>query len=317
MDNEIMVSVSCLVYNHEKYLRKCLNGFVMQKTNFKFEVLIHDDASTDHSADIIREYEKKYPEIIKPIYQTENQYSKGVSISSTYQYPRARGKYIAFCEGDDSWCNFNKLQKQFEYMESHPECTLCVHEAYKHNCATGKDLLYTEIAEECNVPIEQILTEGAMFATNSCFVRKKNHINMPDIFLAKGFGDHQLIIYNTLCGYCHYFPDIMSVYNWGTEGSWTQRVYHNNEKRVEQCKEMIALMNRINEYTHYQYNEAIQKKIAKTEFNMHLAAGDIFAIHKKKYGKFVDEAKNSGWKLDKECTANLIRKWGVLRRRFK
>ena len=72
-NNNIMVSVCCLVYNHEKYLRKCLDGFVMQRTNFKFEVLIHDDASTDHSADIIREYEKKYSDIIKPIYQKENQ----------------------------------------------------------------------------------------------------------------------------------------------------------------------------------------------------------------------------------------------------
>lgn len=89
---EIAVSVLCLVYNHEKYLRKCLDGFVNQKTNFKFEVIINDDASTDKSADIIREYEEKYPDIIKPIYQTENQYSKGVKLSAVYQYPRVKGK---------------------------------------------------------------------------------------------------------------------------------------------------------------------------------------------------------------------------------
>jgi glycosyltransferase involved in cell wall biosynthesis len=73
----------------------------MLKTNFKFEVLIHDDASTDHSADIIREYEEKYPEIINPIYQIENQHSRKIPIGRTYQYPRAKGKYIALCEGDD------------------------------------------------------------------------------------------------------------------------------------------------------------------------------------------------------------------------
>ena len=83
MNDIIMVSISCLVYNHEKYLRQCLDGFVNQKTTFKFEVLIHDDASTDGSANIIREYEKNYPEIIKPIYQKENQYSKGVNIENT------------------------------------------------------------------------------------------------------------------------------------------------------------------------------------------------------------------------------------------
>ncbi len=127
MDEQIMVSVFCATYNHEKYIRKCLDGFIMQKTNFKFEVLVHDDASTDKTADIIREYEEKYPDIIKPIYQTENQYSKGVQIGVTFQYPRAKGKYIAFCEGDDYWCDENKLQRQFDIMESHPECSICVH----------------------------------------------------------------------------------------------------------------------------------------------------------------------------------------------
>ena len=93
MDNkeEIMVSVFCTAYNHGKYIRDCLEGFVKQKTNFKFEVLINDDASTDNTASIIREYEKKYPDIIKPIYQKENQYSKGISIYRQILVPEASG----------------------------------------------------------------------------------------------------------------------------------------------------------------------------------------------------------------------------------
>lgn len=127
MNDIIMVSISCLVYNHEKYLRQCLDGFVNQKTTFKFEVLIHDDASTDGSANIIREYEKNYPEIIKPIYQKENQYSKKIKISWKYQYPRAKGKYIALCEGDDYWTDPNKLQQQFDMMEKDNSISMCVH----------------------------------------------------------------------------------------------------------------------------------------------------------------------------------------------
>ena len=110
MEN-IMVSVICLCYNHENYVKDALEGFVKQKTTFPFEVLIHDDASTDKSAEIIREYEAKYPDIIKPTYQTENQYSQGVKILRTYLLPKVRGKYIAFCEGDDFWTDENKLQK--------------------------------------------------------------------------------------------------------------------------------------------------------------------------------------------------------------
>ena len=117
---KVMVSIICNVYNHEKYVREALESFVMQKTDFAYEVLVHDDASTDHSADIIREYEKQYPDIMKPIYQTVNQYSK-CSITRTYQVPRAKGKYIAFCEGDDFWNDPYKLQKQFDEMEKHPD----------------------------------------------------------------------------------------------------------------------------------------------------------------------------------------------------
>ena len=124
-----LVSVCCLVYNHEPYLRDCLDGFVMQQTNFPIEVLIHDDASTDHSADIIREYTAKYPYLFKPIYQTENQYSKGVDIPTNYLYSRARGKYIAICEGDDYWTDPHKLQIQVDFLETHPEYSMCFHGA--------------------------------------------------------------------------------------------------------------------------------------------------------------------------------------------
>ena len=104
------VSVICLAYNHEKYIRKTLEGFVKQKTNFSVEYIIHDDASTDSTASIVREFEEKYPDLIKPIYQKENQYSKGVPITRNLQM-QVQGKYIAFCEGDDYWIDEYKLQK--------------------------------------------------------------------------------------------------------------------------------------------------------------------------------------------------------------
>lgn len=116
-----LVSICSLVYNHAPYLRQCLDGFVMQQTTFPFEVVIHDDASTDGSAAIIREYATRYPNIFVPIYQTENQYSQGKKVSSTFVFPRARGKYIALCEGDDYWTDPLKLQKQVDFLEANPE----------------------------------------------------------------------------------------------------------------------------------------------------------------------------------------------------
>lgn len=119
--NVPLVSICCLAYNHEIFIRQSLDGFLMQKTNFSFEVLIHDDASPDKTADIIREYESKYPDIIKPIYQIENQYSKGVGVTRQFQFPRAQGKYIALCEGDDYWTDPLKLQKQVDFLEANED----------------------------------------------------------------------------------------------------------------------------------------------------------------------------------------------------
>ena len=119
---EILVAIKCLVYNHEPYLRDCLEGFVMQQTNFPFVAIVHDDSSTDSSAAIIREYEAKYPNIIKPIYETENQYSKrdgslGRIMNAAVDATGA--KYVAMCEGDDYWTDPLKLQKQVDFLESH------------------------------------------------------------------------------------------------------------------------------------------------------------------------------------------------------
>lgn len=125
MENPL-VSICCSTYNHVNYLQDALDGFIMQRTNFDFEILIHDDASTDGTTDIVRRFEKQYPKLVKPIYQTENQYSKGVS-PGRINRDRAQGKYIALCEGDDYWTDPLKLQKQVDFLECNPEYSLCCH----------------------------------------------------------------------------------------------------------------------------------------------------------------------------------------------
>lgn len=122
-----MVTVACLAYNQEKFIRQALDGFVMQKTSFPFEVIVHDDASTDGTAEIIREYETMYPHLFRPIYQTENQFSKNHCYPVEAVYLKARGKYIADCDGDDYWTDPDKLQKQVDFMEASPEYSICYH----------------------------------------------------------------------------------------------------------------------------------------------------------------------------------------------
>ena len=140
---EITVSIQCLVYNHEPYLRQCLDGFVMQKTNFKFEAIVHDDASTDGSAVIIREYAEKYPDIIKPIFEVENQYSKRDGSLDRIMHDACRGKYIAICEGDDYWIDPLKLQKQVDIMIQDQSIGVCYTRAmvfYQETSSFAKEI---------------------------------------------------------------------------------------------------------------------------------------------------------------------------------
>ena len=121
---ELIVSVNCIAYNQKKYIQDCLDGIVMQKTTFRFEAIVHDDVSTDGTADVIKEYGEKYPDIIKPIFEKENQWSKNDGSLDRIMLDACKGKYIAFCEGDDYWIDPYKLQKQVDYLEAHPECSL-------------------------------------------------------------------------------------------------------------------------------------------------------------------------------------------------
>ena len=124
----ILVAIHCLVYNHEAYLRDCLDGFAMQKTNFRFVAIVHDDVSTDGSAAIIREYEEKYPDIIRPISETENQYSKhdgSLERIMNDAIDTTGAKYVAMCEGDDYWTDPLKLQKQVDILEADETLMAC------------------------------------------------------------------------------------------------------------------------------------------------------------------------------------------------
>ncbi len=132
------VSVCSVTYDHEKYIAEAIDSFLMQQTDFPFEVLINDDCSTDNTANIIRGYEKEYPNIIKPIYQKENQYSQGIKVNAKFNLSRAKGKYIALCEGDDYWTDPLKLQKQVDFLDSHKEYNMVFHNAeLQHHTENG------------------------------------------------------------------------------------------------------------------------------------------------------------------------------------
>jgi acetyltransferase-like isoleucine patch superfamily enzyme/glycosyltransferase involved in cell wall biosynthesis len=136
-----LVSIACLTYNHEKLISKAIEGFLMQKTNFEYEIVIHDDASTDNTQKVILEYQKKYPKKIKTIFQTENQYRKTGKYPINILYNELKGEYVAECDGDDYWTDPLKLQKQVDFLEKNPDYVMC-HHAY--NIQNDKDLIINQ-----------------------------------------------------------------------------------------------------------------------------------------------------------------------------
>lgn len=221
-DNDIMISINCITYNHEKYIKDALEGFLMQKTNFKYEILIHEDASTDNTANIIKKYEKKYPKIIKPIYQKENQFSKGIKINFEFNYKRSKGKYIALCEGDDYWTDPYKLQKQVDFLEDHKEFSICFHSVEKID-EDGNILNYKLWPD--NTRTKEITTLTDILKTNyiatASVVFRNNLINYEDYEnLSKDlvFGDWVFHVLNAKKGSIYFINQKMGVYRKTNKG---------------------------------------------------------------------------------------------------
>lgn len=306
-NKDIQVSVYCLAYNHEKYIQKTLEGFVNQIADFKFEVFVHDDASTDHTPEIIKRYADEYPDIIKPIFQQENQFSKGVKICATHIYPKMQGKYIASCEGDDYWIDPQKLQKQFDLMETHPECSLSVHKVLccnedgssnaeiipgKQYRLTGSRVIKEQELAEC------YWVRGAYpFHTSSYFYRR-NIINV-DLDYPRDIGTLRKCL---IKGWVYYIDEPMSVRRLWSIGNWNSTI---NSKGVQGWYKLMLQDNeaeeRFDHYTNYKYHGFIEVNRL------------IRFIHYAQYGEYYDEIKQllkkynlSPWKVRKRISAYMF-----------
>ena len=262
MSREIMVSVVCLTYNHEKYIRQTLEGFVSQKTTFKYEVIIHDDASTDKTAKIIKEYEQQYPDIIKPIYQSKNQYSQRNPIYKQFTVPLVTGKYVALCEGDDYWTDYDKLQKQFEIMERNPDCSICTHKIKEINeDGSETDNYRPSIAiTEGKIDLESFLKIQRQypFQTASYFMKTSLWCtlmqNPPAFKQVAPVGDEPMLLFMLTHGDMYYLPECMSVYRVCSMGSWSYKNKTDPKRKADITKRLYDMMCLFDEYTDHKYD---------------------------------------------------------------
>ena len=208
-----LVSIRCFVYNQAPYVRQCLEGFVMQKTDFAFEAIVHDDASTDGTIEIVKEYTEKYPHIIKPIFEVENQYSKRDGSLEKIMDEQMCGKYIAICEGDDYWTDPLKLQKQVDFLESHPDYGLVYS---KVNCySQSKNKIIGDFGE-CRHSFEDLLLRGNAIPTLSVLFRKNLYEEyVKEIQPAKRqwkMGDYPIWLWLAQKNSVHFMNEVIGVY---------------------------------------------------------------------------------------------------------
>lgn len=261
-----LVSICCITYNHEKFIRQALDGFLMQQTYFPFEIIIHDDASTDNTANIIREYETKHPNLFNALYQSTNQksiYKSGMN--PRFNYPRAKGKYIALCEGDDYWTDPYKLQKQVDFLETNPDFNICFTRA---NTLMGDKL-------ELH-PIPAISTEGVYtfddllehynFITTASVVFRKKFSTIPEWIYQLPYGDMGLYFLVSKNSKIKCLPEITSVYRIHEKGMWSSV---NKLKKVEtQLKFYQVIYNQLN--SHQKQLVKIKQKALITKISYQL-----------------------------------------------
>jgi len=214
-----LVSVTCIAYNHEKFIEQAIEGILMQKTNFPFEVIIHDDASTDTTQQIINHYAKKFPNVIIPILQKENYWlGKGISATSTIVWPSTKGKYIAWIEGDDYWTDPLKLQKQVDFLEANEDFAICHHNMQIiYENAPEKNRLSNTNQKE--ITTTEDLAKGNYIYTASCVFRKYDY-KLPNWFEKLPIGDYPLHLLNSRYGKIKYINEVMGVYRVHDGGVW-------------------------------------------------------------------------------------------------
>ena len=282
MDGEIKVSVICWVYNHEKFLERCLDGFVNQKTDFKYEVLIHDDASTDNSKQIIEKYYSNYPDIIVPIYEEKNQFLNHDKVEENIR-KMAKGKYHAYCEGDDYWSDENKLQRQFDYMEKNQECSICTHNTVIRDlCNKEKDTLFNNWKDIHEMTEEEVFIDWKVHFS-SFFIRKEADIK-PEFAKKYWFGDFIKLTMAYNFGKVMVLPDIMSVYNNNNIKGITKQIYKSSiEKKIEKIEKRIKYLKDYNEFTNKKYNDIILKSISEIELEIKLEKLEYIEKRKEYY----------------------------------
>ncbi|WP_330986112.1 MULTISPECIES: glycosyltransferase [Enterobacterales] len=232
------VSICCISFNQEEYIKKTIDSFLAQKTSFAFEIVISDDVSTDKTAEIIQKYARKYPSVINFLDNKEN---LGANNNFLRAINNAKGEYIAFCEGDDYWIDVNKLQIQYTAMLERPEVNFSFHPCFLNiNNKLQKRIAYKKGSQEKIVEARSVLSSLNQFSPTASYMFKREVIGeLPEWFALAPVGDLFIELYCMRNGGGLYLPKPMSVYRVSSIGSWTNSTQQNVDRYTKRHLALI------------------------------------------------------------------------------
>ncbi|WP_316839650.1 glycosyltransferase family 2 protein [Pedobacter gandavensis] len=253
-DQQIMVSICCLTYNHEKYIKQAVEGFVMQKTNFSVEIIIGEDCSTDHTREILNDYVSRYPDKIRIITSPTN---VGANNNAVRVFKAVRGKYIAICDGDDYWTDPLKLQKQVDFLEENEAFVMCGH--YSKRISENNEIHYLNFNPKPLVySFDDVMTENnteistlTIVFRNSAEIKK---MYTADWFLKCNAPDKFIKLYTTFVSGkgIYILPETMSCYRLHAGGIWSS--LKPRDVRQKELKDLYLIINIFN----YSWNQKLR-----------------------------------------------------------
>lgn len=282
-----LVSVCIATYNHSAYIKQCIEGVLMQKTGFEFEIFIGDDGSTDGTAEIVLDYASSHPEIITAFTSETNQ---GAQFNNRRNYSACQGKFVAWCEGDDFWIDPFKLQKQVDAARQHNAVFVGHNTAifhYKGGRIVDSGLFNRTLKESGVLDVEEIILEPNQFNTSSFFAIRDIVNNKPDWANEAPAGDYALIMRAAGLGKVYYINEVMSVYRRSVPGSWTDQYDRSlsgrDAWRENFLTQSIKFWAGFDKYTDYRYTNTIQLRISalvedylETFGNLDFLKGEVF-----------------------------------------
>jgi glycosyltransferase involved in cell wall biosynthesis len=252
------VTVLVMTYNHEKFIRQALDSIWIQKTNFEYEILISEDCSTDRTREIVKEFHKAHPERVRLLLSEQNIRSNEIVVRGIQA---ARGQYIALLDGDDYWISPDKLQRQADFLDSHPECSLCFHNArIFHETEGGEGHNWTPAGQKEISTLEDIWM-GNFIATCSTMFRRGFIGEIPAWYNTLfPITDWPLHILNAERGKIGYIDEVMGVYRYHRGGLYSP---FSETKKQEETLKFYRTMNK---NLKYRYNKLINIAISKYFF---------------------------------------------------